>query len=170
MSWVMSHIYDESCHTTICAESCHTYIMSHITHVWRVMSRMYYLRTYRDVTWIINVCNMTHSCVWHDSFMCVTFLIHVCNMTHSCVCHDSFKCVTWLLHVCAMIQHISWCDLTRHICVTWLITHYICVTWLIIYVWHDSAHIVVRRCDMCWDMMSNESCHTYITSHESCHT
>ena len=26
---------------------------------------------------------MTHSCVWHDSFMCVTWLIHVCDMTHS---------------------------------------------------------------------------------------
>jgi len=37
------------------------------------------------VTWLMHVCDMTHSCVWHDSFMCVTWLIHVCDMTHSCV-------------------------------------------------------------------------------------
>jgi len=41
---------------------------------------------------------MTHSCVWHDPFLCVTWLIPVCDMTHSCVWHDSFLfwCVTWL--------------------------------------------------------------------------
>jgi len=42
------------------------------------------------VTWLIHVCDMTHSCVWQDSFMCVTWLIHVCDMTHSCVWHDSY--------------------------------------------------------------------------------
>jgi len=39
---------------------------------------------------------MTHSSVWHDSFICVTWLIHLCDMTHSSVWHDSFICVTWL--------------------------------------------------------------------------
>jgi len=47
---------------------------------------------------------MTHSYVWHDSFICVTWLIHMCDMTHSYVWHDSFICVThsyvWLIHVC----------------------------------------------------------------------
>ena len=28
--------------------------------------------------------------------------MHVCDMTHSCVWHDSFKCVTWLISVCGM--------------------------------------------------------------------
>jgi len=28
-------------------------------------------------------CDMTHSCVWHDSFICVTWLIHMCDVTHS---------------------------------------------------------------------------------------
>jgi len=33
---------------------------------------------------------MTLSYAWLDSFMCVTWLIHVCDMTHSCVWRDSF--------------------------------------------------------------------------------
>jgi len=32
----------------------------------------------------IDMCDMTHSCVWHGSFICVTWLIHMCDMTHSC--------------------------------------------------------------------------------------
>jgi len=51
------------------------------------------------------VCDMTHSCVWHDSFVCVTWLILVCDMTHSCVQHDAFVCVIILV-----------CDMT-HSCV-----------------------------------------------------
>jgi len=27
--------------------------------------------------------DMTHPCVWHDSSICVTWLIHMCDMTHS---------------------------------------------------------------------------------------
>jgi len=110
--------------------------------------------------WLIHVCDMTHTCVWHDSYMCVTWLIHVCphlrdlrawlihvcDMTHSYVWHDSFICVTWRIHMCdkthvrlrAWLIHV--CDMTHvtqnsFICVAWLIhmcdmTHS-CVTWLI---------------------------------------
>jgi len=53
---------------------------------------------------LIYVLDVTHSCVWHDSFMCVTWLIHVCDMTHSNVWHDSLMCLTWLIHVCDMTQ------------------------------------------------------------------
>ena len=49
------------------------------------------------VTWLIHVCDVTHSHEWHDSFIRVTWLIHVCEMTHSYVWHDSFICVTWLV-------------------------------------------------------------------------
>jgi len=31
----------------------------------------------------LNMCDMTHSHVWHDSFTCVTWLIHMCDMTQS---------------------------------------------------------------------------------------
>jgi len=53
---------------------------------------------------------MTHSYVWHDSFICVTWLIHMCDMTHSYVWHDSFICVTWLIHdyiLCATSDTLS---------------------------------------------------------------
>ena len=35
--------------------------------------------------------DMTHGCVWHDSFICMTCLIHTCDMTH--------LLGTWLTHV-----------------------------------------------------------------------
>ena len=82
--WVMSHIWMS--HVTHMNESCHTYewVMSHIYD------------SFICVTWLIQMCAMTHSYVWHDSFICVTWLIHMCDMTHSYVWHDSFICVTWL--------------------------------------------------------------------------
>ena len=52
------------------------------------------------MAWLIPKCDMAHSYVWHDSFICVTWLIHMCDMTHSYVRHDSFICVTWLIHMC----------------------------------------------------------------------
>ena len=78
---------------------------------------------------------MTHSYVWHDSFICVTWLIHMCDMTHSYVWHDSFMthsyvwhdsfiCVTWLIHMCDMTH--SWLIRMCDIKMTYS------------YVWHDS--------------------------------
>jgi len=51
------------------------------------------------VTWLIHMCDMTHSYVWHDSFICVTCLIHMCDMPHSHVWHASFACVIFLVHL-----------------------------------------------------------------------
>jgi len=88
-------------------------------HVVRCMSR----DSFMCVPWLIHVCAMTHSCVWHDSLACmighiqmrdmnylytrhimhVPWLIHACAMTHSCVWHDSFIC---------MIGHIQMRDMT----------------------------------------------------------
>jgi len=117
---------------------------------------------------------MSHSYVWHDSFICVTWLIH---MTHSAPCHshDSFICATWLIHM----THSAPChSYNLFICVTWLITmcdmthpyvwhdsficvrhdSFICATWLIhmcdmthSYVWRDSftcATWHIHMCDM----------------------
>ena len=77
------------------------------------------------VTWLIHMCDMTHSYVWHNSFICVTWLIHVawpihmCDMTHSYVWHDSFICVTWLIHMCDMTH--SYVVHDSFISVPWLI-------------------------------------------------
>jgi len=58
----------------------------------------------------VHMCDMTHSYVWRDSFVCVTWHIervaidelathvrgiHMCDMTHSFVWRDSIVCVTW---------------------------------------------------------------------------
>jgi len=40
--------------------------------------------------------------------MCVTKLIHMCDMTHSCVRHDSFMCVTRLIPMHDMIRSCEW--------------------------------------------------------------
>jgi len=69
------------------------------------------------VTWLIHVCDMTHSYVWHDSFICVTWLVHVCDMTRSYVWHHSFIRVTWLIHMCDMTHSYVWHD--SFIRVTW---------------------------------------------------
>ena len=62
------------------------------------------------------MCDMTHSYVWHDSFLCATWLIRVCHTTHPYVWYDSL-----MRNVPITIRSPG--------CVTWLMTH--------IYVWHD---------------------------------
>jgi len=51
---------------------------------------------------------MTHSYVWHDSFIYMTLLIYTCDMTHSYVWHDAFTRVTWLIHICDMTHSHVW--------------------------------------------------------------
>jgi len=70
--------------------------------------------------WLIHMCDMTHSYVWHDSSICVTWLIHMCDMTHPYMWHESFirvtcsyvwrdSCanVTWIIHVCDMTHAVT---------------------------------------------------------------
>jgi len=92
-------------------------------------------------TWLIHMCDMTHSCVWHDSLIWVTWLIHMCDMTHSYVWHDSFIGVTGRIHMCDMTHSYLFHD--SSMCVAWRlhmcdITHsyskkdpFTCVAWLI---------------------------------------
>jgi len=154
------------------------------------------LSSFLCVTWLIHMCDMTHSYVWHDSFLCVTWRIHMCGMTHSYVWYDSFICVIWIMHMCDMMHSCVWHD--SLICVTWLIricdmTHsyawhdsFICVIRLIhmcdfthFYVWHDSCICVtwlIYKCDMSHWFVWHDSyaAHNYrvamVMSHISCHT
>ena len=66
----------------------------------------------------------------HDSFMCVTWLIQMCHITHSPVSNDSFKRVTWPTHMCHVTH--SYESHASYTCVTWM-SHdsYICIAWLI---------------------------------------
>ena len=35
------------------------------------------------IVWLLHMCNMTLSYMWHGSFICVTWLLHTCTMTPS---------------------------------------------------------------------------------------
>jgi len=54
------------------------------------------------------MCDVTHSYVWRDSFICVTWLIHMCDVTHWYVWHYSSICVTWLIHMRDMTHWYVW--------------------------------------------------------------
>jgi len=109
------------------------------------------------MTWLTRRCNMTHSYVWHDSFVCDMISLYlwydafVCDTWRTCVCDMTHPCVVWLIHVsfvcgtCRIL--IVGCDA----CVrgtwgfrTWDVTHsyvgrdsyvwygaFVCVTWRI---------------------------------------
>ena len=66
------------------------------------------------LSWLIHMRDMTHSHVWHDSFICVTWLFHMYDMTHS---H-----VTWLVHMSTTFFFFvltSTCDINLSY-MTWL--------------------------------------------------
>ena len=64
------------------------------------------------------MCDLTHSYVWHDSFICVTWLStwntldlerlgklkNILCVSAACQ-HDAFICVTWLIHTCEIVQY-----------------------------------------------------------------
>ena len=122
------------------------------------------------------MCDMTHSYVRHDSFICVTWLIHVCDMTHSYVWHDSSfeMCVTWLncwyvwYNLCVDTCDIRMCDMTTHSYVGHDL--FICGAWLIYmcdmthsYVWHDSFICVtwlIHVCLLSFVSLSHKHKHT----------
>ena len=64
---------------------------------WRILrKKLLYL--------LIHVCDMTHSYVWHNAFMCVTWLVRVRDMTHfemNCwnVWHNIIVCAMWHIHM-----------------------------------------------------------------------
>jgi len=72
-----------------------------------------------DFVWLINKSlkhGMSRSDVWHDSFRCVSWLIQICVMTHSCTWLCPFESV--MIQVTQLIVwHIApYCNTLRH---TW---------------------------------------------------
>jgi len=55
--------------------------------------------TLRAAMLLIQMYDMTHSYMWHGSFLCMTWLTHMCDMTHLYVWHDFFTCVPGLIHL-----------------------------------------------------------------------
>jgi len=113
---------------------------------------------HKCASWLIHMCDTTHSYMWHDSFIWVTWLtyqchtvwcraqsihmhIHIYIYTYVCVFHDSItrnrqsKRRSFHLIIIISVQDDAF------ICVTWLIhmcdkTHS--------YMWHDSFTWVTR--------------------------
>jgi len=52
------------------------------------------------VKWLINMHEMTHSYLWNKSFIHVNWLIHMREMTHSHMWSASFIFVKWLMYTC----------------------------------------------------------------------
>ena len=120
------------------------------------------MRELLGLTWLLYTCDMSHTYVRTDLFicvtwlnrisiatqhidnssMCVTWLIHICDMTHASVRHDLFTCVTWLNRTWAIKQHIN----RSFISVTRLL--YVC----------DMTHIYVRRDELiCMTLLNRTS-------------
>ena len=74
--------------------------------------------SFKCVTWVIHMCDMTHSYVWHDSFIRVTWRIQVCDTTRSYEWLDSSTCLTWLIHMRdtthSHVRHDSYICMTQH--------------------------------------------------------
>jgi len=62
------------------------------------------------------ICDKSHADVRHDS---MTWLVHVCDITHSPARHGSFVCMVWLIYVCAVTH--SYARPHSIIYATWLI-------------------------------------------------
>jgi len=90
------------------------------------------------VTWPIHIHDVTRLCAtWltHMNDVTLTWLLSICDMSHSYVCRVSCICVMGLIHTCDVTHSYVWCD--SFICVMWLrsfpnvcIISDLCLTWL----------------------------------------
>ena len=72
----------ESCTQT--NESCHTF--KHVRMAMELGQKKACGRRDTCKSLKSNTCDMTHSCVWHDSFICATLLIHMRDRTPASLC------------------------------------------------------------------------------------
>jgi len=141
------------CHNICKASLLHTWL-SHVADV-LVCSPMCSSR-YRDsfvcATWLIHMCDMTHSYVRHDSFTCATLLSHMWrDITYSHVQHDSYIYVTCLIYTSTWLIHMR--DTSMY--VLGLLILYACHTyeWIMLHVWmRHVTHLNESCCTFQWVM------------------
>jgi len=119
------------------------------------------------VTWLIHMCDMTHSYLWHDSSICVTWLIHTCDTSR----HTSTLVDTSVSSV-SSVSRMS-CHESCHTQITRIWRSYECVTSRdMSYIDHTNVAIIRMiaifvwfMCDMI-EMIANHvthPCHRWIT-------
>jgi len=119
-----------------------------------------FLDAFGCVTWLISMCDMTHSYVGHDSFVrgLTGILMHVCVVTHLCVSvtrshvcvvaysyvwHESCSmCDKCVAVCCSVLWLIRMCDMSHVLCVTAVCCSVLQCVVAYSYVWHES-------CSMC---------------------
>jgi len=129
--WVMNHVTRINSSFSHVNGSCHTYEWVTL-HTWVSNEAWPHVSQYSLMcaTWLIYMCDtthshvkkthscvtwfITHSCMRRDSFICVTRLIHMrkwriytCDMNLSCMYHGAFIFAKWLCHHMRNITH-SW--------------------------------------------------------------
>jgi len=96
------------------------------------------------------MCDMTHSCVCHDSFICVPWLMYMC--------HDSCTCVPWLVHTC----HDSFTCIMTHSHLPWLIRMYYRIESLLPVLHQYISLTSIYLIDMCHDSFTFAMTHSHI--------
>jgi len=133
-----------------CLISCYSSIRTWLIHIVWLLHVCDNIHQYDGVR-RIHMCYLTHSRMWHDSFMFETRHIHMCDMPHPYVCmwHDVFIRVTWLIHTVDITDSPVWHN--SFVCVTWNVMKWSCHTygWVMSHIW--MSHVTHM----------NESCHTY---------
>jgi len=93
--------------------------------------------SYTSVTWLVYICDLSFQCMCDINLLRGLSALLVCDMTHSCVSHDSchmtHPCVVWLSYICVVTFYFMWHDVgvsrglsPRWWCVTYIYIH-ICV-------------------------------------------
>jgi len=95
--------------------------------------------------WVVGICWMIHSYVWHDAFVCVAWVICRCNTSFIRTCDRapaytySFVRATWGIRACDMAHSNAWLDSCVYV------TCFILMRDIDdLEVWHDTLH----KCDM----------------------
>ena len=107
-------------------------------------------------TWLIHMCDMLFSCVWHNYFICVTWFIHGAsiNPCGMCVRKKSLICVMFLIHACDSFMCVT------HPCVR------------LIHVWHSfmsrSCVRLIHVCDSFMCVTLIHALHSFMRETHSC--
>jgi len=138
-------VYDFHICTTI-------YMMSQVTHMWWVISRMYYLCLTRDVC----------CALFFVFFFCCIQLPYLHNNVYNESCHTYI--MSHVAHILYVMSRMYYLRLIRDACCALFFVIFLCV-----YDFHICTRMhMMSHITRVWWVMSytyNESCHTYMTSH-----